>query len=72
MERLILHIPAGFSVGRACRHTPKHSHAPNGAIDHVSGKSIFPLKRAMSHVGVHTRKLCRQNDFRFKAYLVTL
>ena len=54
-----------------------HTHAgtrPNvrlGVIYRAPGNKIFPLKRAMSHSGVHTGKLRRQNDFCFKTYLVT-
>ena len=55
-----------------------HAHAgmrPNvrlGAIDSAPGNTIFALKRAISHSGVHTGKLCRQNDFRFTIYLNSL
>ena len=45
-----------FSGGRA-------GTRPNirlGAIDRAPGNTIFPLKSAMSHSGVHTGKFCRQ------------
>ena len=65
---------AGLSVGGcviACEHAGMRANVHLGAIDHAPGNKIFPLKRVMSHWGIHIGKLHRQDDFCFKTYLVT-
>ena len=37
-----------------------------GVNDRAPGNRIFPLKRAMSHSGAHTGKLCKQMIFVLK------
>ena len=63
-----------FSGGRAIAraHAGTRPNVRIGAIDREPGNTIFPLKRAMSHSGVHTEKFCRQNDFHFKTYSIYL
>ena len=64
-----------FSGGGGCMiarmHTDTHPNLHLGPIDCAPDNQTFPLKRAMSHWGVHNGKLCRQNDFCLKTYLVT-
>ena len=62
------HGITGLSVGGALAR--KHAGTcPNvclGANDRAPGNGIFPLKRAMSHSGAPTGKLCKQMIFVLK------
>ena len=52
--------PRAFSGGRAIAraHAGTRPNVRSGAIDRAPGNTIFPLKRAMSHSGVHIGKFC--------------